>query len=100
MAKARSLVHKLTGIGTNVRTRTSIERFGLHYEDPIVSMINHSCQPNCEWDGMHLIALVDFDGEPTFNYLKTESDISHPFDCWCCGRRIDGNTNKNTTAST
>ena len=78
-------------------TRTSIQVGpGQHIEDRIGMYVNHACVPNCEIDGMSLIATKDlFEGdEITFDYNKNEDLMASPFECKCCGKMIAGRLTK------
>lgn len=82
------------------RTRTSIQILPkLHVEHDLGKFLNHSCEPNCVIQGIALVALRDIkkDEELFFNYLDTEDEISNPFICKCCERKIEKVATKKET---
>jgi hypothetical protein len=74
------------------RDRHTIEHpFGGHLYHPVLAKAAHACEPNCRVS-FHDRALVAIRpiavGEAiTFDYRRTESAISHPFNCACGSRR-------------
>ena len=70
------------------RDRHTVEHpSGLHLYHPVLAMVSHSCDPNCEVElqGRVLVALKTIAaGDPiTFDYRATERRLAHPFDCHC-----------------
>ena len=73
-------------------TRTSIQvSEDIHIEDDIGKLINHSCRPSCEIKGYNIIALRDIHRytEITFDYTKSETRLSSPFECNVCGGMVE-----------
>ena len=77
-------------------TRYSVCIEGVHIQpEPPSCYLNHSCAPNCHFQGRWFVALENIAaGEPlTFDYVDTEPMIAEPFDCACgaenCRGRID-----------
>ena len=77
-------------------TRTSIQiGIGQHIEDSLGQYVNHACQPSVKVQGNRLLALRDLsaDEEITFDYNESETDMSSPFVCNCCGKLVNGYAN-------
>ncbi|WP_053337311.1 SET domain-containing protein-lysine N-methyltransferase [Microscilla marina] len=91
--KKGEVVMVLTGDILPYPTRTSIQiGESKHIEDKLGQYVNHDCQPSVEVKGNHLVALRDLNEteEVTFNYNVSETDMSSPFTCHCCGKLING----------
>mmetsp|Transcript_36202 Transcript_36202/g.56709 ORF Transcript_36202/g.56709 Transcript_36202/m.56709 type:complete len:129 (-) Transcript_36202:1573-1959(-) len=78
-------------------TRTSIELTPtIHVEDDEGKFMNHHCSPNCIVDGEKKAVIscrVVNPGESlTFDYNVSETLMSDPFVCNCCGKWIRGRT--------
>jgi hypothetical protein len=70
------------------RDRHSVQHpCGSHLYHPVLAMVAHSCDPNCEIEvmGRVLVALKTIaPGDlVSFDYGTTESHLAHPFDCLC-----------------
>ena len=62
------------------------EVFILWADDPLAwSPQNHSCDPNCQYDGLNIVALRDIGAgeELTLDYAHFCSETSEPFQCHC-----------------
>ncbi len=89
---AGEVVWALSGETSRTPTRTSIRVGpGVHVEDTIGIRMNHACRPSVRISGRDVVALRDLavGDELTFDYRDTESPVSHPFVCGCCGRMIE-----------
>ena len=85
------VVWVLSGEVSKTPTRTSIRVGpGVHVEDPVGIRMNHACLPSVRISGRDVVALrgLSTGDELTFDYRDTESPVSHPFVCGCCGRMI------------
>ena len=77
-----------------IRDKYTIEVNGKHFMDDMGKFLNHSCKPNSRIvseDGfilLYAITDIDIGDEVTFDYNSTESNISNPFVCNCCGNSI------------
>ena len=70
------------------RDKYTVERpGGGHLFHPVLAKTSHGCEPNCRisFPDQAMIAVRPIAaGEAiTFDYMTTESAITHPFDCLC-----------------
>jgi hypothetical protein len=98
LAKSAQFIYKFKPIYIKEPTRTSIQFREKHFEDEIGKYINHNCNPNTRvssLSGTDEIVLVPTtvivkDEEITIDYNRTEKKLSHPFECDCHGKLIQG----------
>jgi len=86
-------VYILTGPILEGPTRTSIQIGpSKHIEDDLGKYVNHSCHPSVKVVGNKLISITQINSGDsiTFDYNKTETLMSNPFICHCCGKLITG----------
>jgi SET domain-containing protein len=93
-----SLIIVLKGKTFSNPTRTSIQIQDKHHiEDLVGGYMNHHCDPSAEIiikNAVYALVVAKryvADGEEiTFDYETTESELSHPFECDCHGKLING----------
>jgi|TARA_R100001530_G_scaffold11956_1_gene11360 hypothetical protein len=98
LTKSMPFVYKFAPVYIEKPTRTSIQFREKHFEDKIGRFINHNCNPNTRvlpLNGTGDIVLVPTraiakNEEITIDYNRTEKKLSHPFECDCHGRLIQG----------
>ena len=68
------------------------------------SMLNHSCEPNCRFEGLDVVAIkpVAVGEELTLDYAMFLDSSAEPFDCQCgaatCRGRIQGTPGNSVSA--
>ena len=88
-----TVIYELTGTVLESPTRTSIQiGSNEHIEDDLGQYVNHSCEPSVKVVYNKLICLKDINNGDsiTFNYNVSETEMSNPFVCHCCGKLISG----------
>ncbi len=67
---------------------------GRHIFHPVLAKTSHGCEPNCRvsFEDQALVAVAPIAAGDviSFDYMTTESQISHPFDCLCGSSRCRG----------
>ena len=74
------------GVALPAPNRYSVCIDGEHIDpETPARFLNHSCEPNCRFEGHWLLASDDIAAsvELTFDYAETEAVIAAPFDCTC-----------------
>ena len=87
------VVYVLTGDIKNKPTQTSIQIGpNQHIEDLLGQYVNHSCYPTVKVVGNNLVAINTIINKDsiTFDYNVSEDEMSNPFLCHCCGKKIKG----------
>jgi SET domain-containing protein len=91
------VLYYLKGPVESEPTRTSIQIGpNKHIEDIWGQYINHNCDPNIKIIDNNLVTLKEInDGDDiTFDYNVSEENMASPFVCNCCGKLINGYSNK------
>lgn len=64
----------------------------MHFDcsDSPAGAINHSCNPNAVVKDTRILAwsCIELGDEITIDYRKTETSLSNPFECYCCGKEM------------
>lgn len=87
------IIRTLQGPVVSKPTQSSIQiNTNKHVEDEYGSWMNHSCLSNTIISNNRIVATrnVGIGMELTFNYTRSETELSAPFQCFKCDGLIDG----------